>query len=59
MQDTYLNIIKGIYSKHIANISSNREKLTSIPLNHEQEKDVFFFSYLLKTIPEVLARTIR
>ena len=59
MQDTYLNIIKGIYSKHIANINSNREKVTAVPLNHEQEKDVFFFPYLLKTIPEVLARPIR
>lgn len=42
MQDTYLNIIKGIYSKHLANINSNREKVTAVPLHHEQEKDVFF-----------------
>jgi hypothetical protein len=32
IQGSYLNIIKAIYSKPIANIKLNREKLGSIPL---------------------------
>jgi hypothetical protein len=31
-QDTYLNMVKAIYSKPVANIKLNREKLESIPL---------------------------
>jgi hypothetical protein len=32
IQDAYLNIIKGTYSKPIANITLNREKLEAISL---------------------------
>jgi hypothetical protein len=32
IQGAYLNIIKAIYSKPIANIKLNREKLKAIPL---------------------------
>ena len=31
-QDTYLNIIKTLYSKQIANIKLNGEKFKAIPL---------------------------
>ena len=32
IQDTYLNIINAMYSKPIANIKLNREKLKAVPL---------------------------
>jgi hypothetical protein len=32
IQDSYLNIIKAIYSKPVANIKLNGEKLEAIPL---------------------------
>lgn len=32
IQGTYLNIIKAAYSKSIANIKLNREKLKAVPL---------------------------
>jgi hypothetical protein len=33
IQGTYLNMIKAIYSKSVANIKVNGEKLEAIPLN--------------------------
>jgi hypothetical protein len=35
----YLNIIKAIYNKYIANIIFNGEKLKPFPLGQEQDKD--------------------
>ena len=35
---TYLNIIKAIYSKTIANIKLNGEKLKAIPLNRNKTR---------------------
>jgi hypothetical protein len=40
IQGTYLNLMKAVYSKPIANINLNRGKLNAIPLNQEQEKVV-------------------
>jgi hypothetical protein len=36
----YLNIIKTIYDKTIANIILNGEKLKTFPLNQDQDKGV-------------------
>jgi hypothetical protein len=35
IQGTYLNVIKVIYSKPIANIKLNREKLEAFPLKSQ------------------------
>ena len=39
IEETYLNMIKAIYDKLIANILLNGEKLKAFPLNLEQGKD--------------------
>jgi hypothetical protein len=38
IQGSYLNIVKAIYSKPVANIKLNREKLEAIPLNQGLDK---------------------
>lgn len=57
MQDTYLNTIKAIYSKSIANINLNEEKMNAFPLNHGQ--DFSLSSYLFDIVLEVITRAIR
>ena len=39
IEGLYLNIIKAIYDKPIANIIFNGEKLKAFPLNQEHNKD--------------------
>jgi hypothetical protein len=55
-QDPYLNIITAIYSKPIANIKLNIEKLETIPLKSGTRKGCSFSPYLfniaLKVLPE-------
>jgi hypothetical protein len=45
IQWTYLNIIKAIYSKPIANSKLNEEKLQTIPLTSRTRQDCLFISY--------------
>jgi hypothetical protein len=59
VQGTYLNIIKAIYSKSIANIKFNVEKLKAIPLKSGTRQACPFFPYLLNIVLEVLARAVR
>jgi hypothetical protein len=40
IQDPYLNIVKTIYSKPVANIKLNGEKLETIPLKSGTDKAV-------------------
>ena len=42
IQGTYLNIVKVIYDKPIANIALNGEKLKTFPQDQEQDKGVHF-----------------
>jgi hypothetical protein len=42
IQGTYLNIIKAIYSKPVANIKINGEKFEAIPLNQGLDKAAHF-----------------
>ena len=56
MQETYLNIIKAIYSKPIANIKLNGEKLPAIALKSETRQGCPLFPYLFNIVLEVLAR---
>jgi hypothetical protein len=59
IQGTHLNIVKAIYSKHIANIKLNGEKLEAIPLKSGTRQGCPLSSYLLNRVLEVLARAIR
>jgi hypothetical protein len=59
IQGSYLNIIKAIYSKSIANIKLNAKKLKAIPLKSGTRKGCLVLPYLFNIVLEVLARAIR
>ena len=60
IQGSYLNIIRAIYTKPIANIKPNGEKLEAIPLKSGTRQRLPILSlYLFNIVLEVLARAIR
>jgi hypothetical protein len=59
IQGPYLNIIKGIYNKPVANIKANGEKLKAIPLKSGTRTGCPLSPYLFNIVLEVLARAIR
>ena len=59
IQGPYLNIVKAIYSKLVANIKLNGEKLEAIPLKSGTRQGCPLSPYLFNVVLEVLARTIR
>jgi serine protease inhibitor len=62
IQETYLNIIKAIYTNHIPKIKFRQDKLKAIPHTHTHKKTrlpILSVLYLLDIILEVLARPIR
>jgi hypothetical protein len=59
IQGPYLNMIKAIYSKPVANIKVNGEKLEAIPLKLGTRQGCPLSPYLFNIILEVLARAIR
>jgi hypothetical protein len=59
IQVPYLNIVKSIYSKPVANNKLNGEKIEAIPLKSGTRKGCPFSPYLLNIVLEVLARAIR
>jgi hypothetical protein len=59
IQDTYLNIVKAIFSRPVANIKLNGEKLEVIPLKSGTRQDCPLDPYLFNIILKVLARAIR
>jgi len=58
IQGPYLNIVKVIYSKPVANIKLNEEKLEAIPLKSGTRLGCPLFPYLYNIVLEVLARVI-
>jgi hypothetical protein len=59
IQGPYLNIIKAIYSKLVANITVNGEKLEAIPLKSGTRESCPLSPYLFNVVLEVLARAIQ
>ena len=59
IEGTYLNIIKAIYDKSIANLPLNGEKLKAFPLNSGTRQGCPLSPLLFNIVPEVLARAIR
>ena len=59
IQGPYLNIVKALYSKPVANIKLNGEKLEAIPLKSGTRQGCPLSPYLFNIVFEVLARTIR
>jgi hypothetical protein len=59
IQGPYLNTVKAIYSKPIANIKLKGEKVEAIPLKSRARQGCSLSPYLFNTVLEVLARIIR
>jgi hypothetical protein len=59
IQGPYLNIIKAIYSKPVANIKLDGEKFEAIPLKSGTRQGCLLSPSLFNIVLEVLARTTR
>jgi hypothetical protein len=59
IQSPYLNMIKAIYSKPVANIKVNGDQLEAIPIKSGTRQGCPLYSYLFNIVLEVLSRAIR
>jgi hypothetical protein len=59
IQGPYLNMIKAIYSKPVANIKLNGEKSQAIPLKSGTRQGCPLSLYLFNIVLEILARAMR
>jgi hypothetical protein len=55
IQGTYLILVKAIYSKPVANIKVNGEKLEAIPLKSGTRQVCPLYPYLFNIVLEVLS----
>ena len=58
IQGPYLNIIKALYSKPVANIKLNGEKLKAIPLKSGARQGCPLSPYVFNTVLEILTRAV-
>jgi hypothetical protein len=58
IQGPYLNIVKAIYSKAVANIKLNGEKLEAIPLKSGTRQGCPLSTFLFNIVLEILTRAI-
>jgi hypothetical protein len=58
IQGPYINMIKAIYTKPVANIKVNGEKLEAIPLKSGTRQGCPLSPYLFNIVLEVVARAI-
>ena len=59
IEETYLNIVKAIYNKLIANIILNGEKLKVFPLRSGTRRGCPLLALLFNIVLEALATAIR
>jgi hypothetical protein len=59
IRDPFLNIVKAIYSKPVANIILNGEKLEAIPLKSGTRQGCPVCLSLFNIVLEILARALR
>ena len=59
IEEIYINKVKGIYDKPIANITLNGEKLKAFPLRSGTTQGCPHLSLLFNIVLEVLATAIR
>jgi hypothetical protein len=59
IEGMYLNIVKAIYDKPIANIILNGEKLKAFPLKSGMRQRCSLSPHLFNIVLEFLARAIR
>jgi hypothetical protein len=59
IQGTYLSIVKAIYTKLVANIKLNGEKLKAFLLKSVTRQGCPLLAYIFNVVLEVLARAIR
>jgi len=59
IQGPYLNVVKAVYCKPVANIKLNGEKLEAVPLKSGTRQGYPLAPYLFNIVLEVLPRAIR
>ena len=59
IEGTYLNIVKAIYNKHLANIIFNGEKLKAFPLRSGARQGCPLIPLLFNIVLDILATAIR